>query len=284
MITVTHRGETFMCATAIRGTDYVHLIDSDGSLIASFEGIRDHFQSFSIEGGEWTLPAPPEACRLAVVCDDGTIKKSNRKCNDLFGFVRQLTSEDDLNTLTETGVYTYSTSSVPKNCPYNNAGTVEVIGTGFSSGTKQVVTRYGAVGESRFRMQYEGNWQDWERYTVYKDHTTLGFDTVVKPSVGKSYQSIEKNGLKYKGAVMSGNAFPNGVFLIALNSESSGGSSLYLVALGPTLESAPVITRLSVIYDNTPYPCIEATQSGYLYTSWSANKTADIRANIFKLA
>lgn len=79
-----------------------------------------------------------------------------------FGFKRVLTSADDLNTLFEEGVYRYSTSSVPANCPYSNAGVVEVIHSGSdSSGIIQRVSRYGEAGHTKQRILYSDSWLAW---------------------------------------------------------------------------------------------------------------------------
>lgn len=43
------------CEKAVKGSDFVHLLDSNGGVIASCEGVSD-FSLFSIEGGEWSQP------------------------------------------------------------------------------------------------------------------------------------------------------------------------------------------------------------------------------------
>ena len=78
MATITYLGESHDCATALKGSDYIHLLDSDDNLIASFDGIID-FSGFSITDGDWTSPTPEEECYVAVVKDDGTIGKGGYK-------------------------------------------------------------------------------------------------------------------------------------------------------------------------------------------------------------
>lgn len=86
------------------------------------------------------------------------------------GFKRILTSDDDMNNLIEEGVYAYLTASRPKNCPYKNAGIVEVIYAG-SDTTRiiQRVTRYGVAGQTTFRTLYENNWNDWTEVALKSD-------------------------------------------------------------------------------------------------------------------
>lgn len=61
-----------------------------------------------------------------------------------------LTSDDDLNSIFTPGMYQYATASVPQNCPFANAGIVEVIKS--QSKYIQRVTRYGVAGQSAERL------------------------------------------------------------------------------------------------------------------------------------
>ena len=42
---------------AIKGPDYVHLLDTSGNITASFEGISD-FSGYELLEGEWSEPEP----------------------------------------------------------------------------------------------------------------------------------------------------------------------------------------------------------------------------------
>lgn len=66
-------------------------------------------------------------------------------------FIRRLTSSDDLDKITDKGVYDYATSSIPKNCPFTNAGIVEVVGNKTGGALIQRITRFGLDGYSSFR-------------------------------------------------------------------------------------------------------------------------------------
>lgn len=77
-------------------------------------------------------------------------------------FKRVLTSTDDMDQIFEDGVYVYSTSSVPKNAPYENASVVIVSGASSTSSQKiQMGFRYGQNACGKFRMLYNGSWRVW---------------------------------------------------------------------------------------------------------------------------
>lgn len=82
MAKVTFNGNTFNCATAIKGADYVHLLDASGLMIAAFDGVTD-FSGFSISDGEWLIPTPEHECYVAVIKDDGTVGKGGHRCNEI---------------------------------------------------------------------------------------------------------------------------------------------------------------------------------------------------------
>ena len=71
MATVTYMGQSFPCAKAIKGTNYIHLVDENGVMIGAFDGVAD-FSKFSISGGSWAAPAAISKNGVAVVKEDGT--------------------------------------------------------------------------------------------------------------------------------------------------------------------------------------------------------------------
>lgn len=80
---VTFKGtEKFTCAKAIKGSDYVHLLDAFDIMIVAFDDVVD-FSAFSIEDGEWCIPASDDDCFVAVVREDGTIATGSHKCKDI---------------------------------------------------------------------------------------------------------------------------------------------------------------------------------------------------------
>ena len=113
----------------------------------------------------------------------------------------------------------------------------------------------------------------------------LRFETILKQDVTSSYESIRANGLRFDNSYVYPVTFPNSVFLIALNGNAGvGGGSLYIAMLGESADSASVsFTKLSRDLDYV-HPVLKVSSSGYLYAAWSASKTGDIRANIFRLA
>lgn len=82
MATVMYRSLSFECATAIKGSNYVHLLDSSGKMIVAFDGVSN-FNDFSIQNGSWKTPTPTDDCYLAVVKDDGTVGKGGHRCSDI---------------------------------------------------------------------------------------------------------------------------------------------------------------------------------------------------------
>lgn len=87
MITVSFKGVNYECEKALKGEDYVRLIGSNGAIIAAFEGVNN-FTGFTISGGEWSTPTEEDDCPLAVVGEDGKVRKSPLKACDI------LTTED----------------------------------------------------------------------------------------------------------------------------------------------------------------------------------------------
>lgn len=72
MITVTFCNESYQCAVALKGSDYVKLLDENSNVVASFLGVSN-FSGFAIAGGGWTTPKASTACNVAVVHEDGSV-------------------------------------------------------------------------------------------------------------------------------------------------------------------------------------------------------------------
>lgn len=79
---VTYNGTTYECDVAIKGSDYVHLMDANNDMVVAFDGVVD-FSAFTIAEGSWTTPTPNNDCYLAVVGDDGVIRKGNSRSSDV---------------------------------------------------------------------------------------------------------------------------------------------------------------------------------------------------------
>lgn len=82
MPTLTYLGDEYSCATAIKGADYIHLLNEAGVMIAAFDEIKD-FSGFKLTNGSYTSPAADHDCYLAVLRDDGTIGRGGHKCSDI---------------------------------------------------------------------------------------------------------------------------------------------------------------------------------------------------------
>lgn len=82
MAILTYLNTEYVCDTAIKGTDYIHLVDAEGCMIAAFDGITD-FSAFSISDGDFTDAMDHNDCYVAVIREDGTVAKGGHKCRDI---------------------------------------------------------------------------------------------------------------------------------------------------------------------------------------------------------
>ncbi len=82
MAVVKHLGVEYPCSTALKGDDYIRLLNSAGETMIAFEGVTD-FTAFSITGGDWAVPTAAKDCYLAIIQDDGSIGKGTHRCCDL---------------------------------------------------------------------------------------------------------------------------------------------------------------------------------------------------------
>lgn len=84
---VTFNGRSYECDKAIKGSDYIHLLNADGSMFAAFDGISD-FSAFETDG-TWTTPSPIDDCFVTVMGIDGVVRKSGHQCKDL-GLIKEI--------------------------------------------------------------------------------------------------------------------------------------------------------------------------------------------------
>jgi len=82
MPTLKYLGDSYGCATAIKGANYIHLLDENGVMVAAFDKISD-FSKFTLENGSYTSPTADHDCYLAVIREDGTLGKGGHKCSDI---------------------------------------------------------------------------------------------------------------------------------------------------------------------------------------------------------
>lgn len=79
---VIYNGAEYACNSALMGDDFVHLLDAHGTLIAAFDNVTD-FSGFEIQNGVWKAPVAPDNCYLAVIGEDGKIRKGGHRCSDI---------------------------------------------------------------------------------------------------------------------------------------------------------------------------------------------------------
>lgn len=82
MPTLTYLGESITCTTALKGADYIHLLDDNGCMIAAFDGVSD-FSGFTLTDGDYTTPVDHNDCYIAVIREDGSVAKGGHKCRDI---------------------------------------------------------------------------------------------------------------------------------------------------------------------------------------------------------
>ena len=108
MPNVTYGGTTYPCAKALKGPDYIHLLDSDGCMIVAFDGVKD-FSGFTIDT-DWTAPTPEGECYLAVIGDDGVIRKGGHRCCDINVIGSWNTGVTKTTILPSSGLYEFKVS------------------------------------------------------------------------------------------------------------------------------------------------------------------------------
>lgn len=82
MPTLNYLGHSFPCATAIKGDNYIHLLNADGVMVAAFDNIID-FSGFTLVNGSYTSPTAVQERLVAVVSNDGAVGPSERRLCDL---------------------------------------------------------------------------------------------------------------------------------------------------------------------------------------------------------
>ena len=118
MPTLKYLGDSFDCSTAIKGADYIHLLDENGIMVAAFDNISN-FSGFTLENGSYTSPTAEHNCKVAVIRDDGTIGVGSHTCADIGNAVpktrtvngKPLSEDvtitaDELGALTKAEIYT----------------------------------------------------------------------------------------------------------------------------------------------------------------------------------
>ena len=133
-----------------------------------------------------------------------------------YGRMRQLTSSDNLDNITDNGIYWYPTESVPQNAPYQNAAVVEVIGSTSATGEKfQRVTRYGVPGKSSWRPLGGGSngWLAWAE-------SLTNADFIYANSVSELLSKMESRQTARTYTLHAGNAL--GTALTGSNASCTG--------------------------------------------------------------
>lgn len=159
-----------------------------------------------------------------------------------------LTAADDLNSITQNGIYWYLTDSVPAHAPYNNSSVVEVHGSSSDTTQKlQRVTRYGVVGQSAFRPLISASgWLEWA-YNITNANMQSGTVTVSAAANGDTEFTVK---------------FPN-VF--------SSNPNVYVGVLTsrPDLRAASVISRTTSGFTGSVHSGTSAAAVAVFWTAVS---------------
>ena len=78
------------------------------------------------------------------------------------GYKRVITNSDDMDNITEDGIYVYPTTVTPANAPFDGSAVVLVFGSP-NTGTQrvQLAWRYSETGRLKFRTLVSGAWNPW---------------------------------------------------------------------------------------------------------------------------
>lgn len=175
MPTVTYNDESYSCTTALKGADYIHLLDSNGSMIAAFDGITD-FTDFAITDGSWTTPTALKDSYMAVVRDDGVIVKGAYNSNQTMTRAGYFDGSGDANNATELNKWyevclATGVANLPPGC--GNNGVLYVVGR--DAGIFEQIYTCGELQRTwkrRYCNWVSPAWSDWyEVLTTYNTNT-----------------------------------------------------------------------------------------------------------------
>lgn len=129
--------------------------------------------------------------------------KSKRPINSILEYKSKLTSADNLNDITEAGIYSFNTNSVPTNSPYSSACFLEVYIEATSNPFMliQVITRTTGSGQA-FRGRYfsggEYKWTSWAKVATESEITSLNTQVTTNKN-NISTLTTQVSGIRNKG-------------------------------------------------------------------------------------
>ncbi len=315
----THKWNgTELTVTSASGTSSADLKGAPGVGIASFE--MEFYASDAdtyLVGGQWSSNIPDAESgkylwvRYMILYEDDRIEYSHPARSPIWesvnaipsalsdhtsdrsnphmvtlaqlgglGYKRLLNASDDFNSVTDNGVYVYSTSSVPKNAPFANAAVVLVFGAGSTSTQKiQLAFRYGVAGCCKFRPLYSNQWLEWAEsgFAIEDENTPGSFyrisDNAVEWVNPPLLDSVEyRTAERFRGE-------PVYVKMLDIGSLPSNGTKT--VASGCTINELVSVDATTVNASGTKSVIPFFTTSGTLYARFHITNAGTIAVTSF---
>lgn len=270
MPTLKYLDGTYECAVAIKGGDYIHLLDESGVMIVAFDEIKD-FSKFTLTNGSYTSPTSDHDCYLAVIRDDGTLGRGGHKCSDIpmtaadlgaapagYGLgpgPKVLTGDDDINTVWQNGWYYWGKTS-PANAPSQTSvgGSNYTLMRVTSSGSTNIVQEYWSLNTflqaGTRRTCRSGEWTPLEYYNPpmelgveYRTTDRIGGKPVYKKNDGGVIKYRLEDETEWKPyATAVGGARTNGTNTFSGNQTIVGHSGISSLFLQSSVKGTSTIT------------------------------------------
>lgn len=217
MPNVTYGGTTYPCAKALKGADYIHLLDSNGCMIAAFDGITD-FTGFTIDT-DWTTPTPDGECYLAVIGDDGVIRKGTHKCCDIPDTdeeeidIDDTPTDDSENLVSSGGVKKYVDRKTFANSAWQAGSTEQPVYISLTnSGVYEIYANLLLIGEGTYRV-----------------HGFFKTDTMSygQHEIGSCIRTIDNKLYIYRFVVDTGNSVNPGRIIVTIHTSEIYNSTAW---------------------------------------------------------
>lgn len=216
MPTVTFNNESYLCTTALKGPDYIHLLDENGDMIAAFDGIAS-FNGFSITDGDWTSPKDDNSLPLAVIREDGTRGQADYTGADILAAkdaaTEAKTKADSVASTAQTANETAQTALTTAQAAQDTANTISLTSFGITA-TAAELNKLDGVTATATELNY-------------MDGVTSAVQTQLD---GKAAKEHSHSYLPLAGGTLTGNLYltPGVHYGTSLPSSGSTGQIFFL--------------------------------------------------------